>query len=172
MLRNWLIILLLCFTNAGFCSTKIIEKSSGWFGNPLFKLNRYVKNEKKNSATGRQQSKLMDDVAFTILNKPVIVDVLANDKLPINSSFKIRHLSNISHGKADLMTNSSKVKVTPAFNSMVPITFTYTVSDGRKFKASAKVLVHIRDSHSVSMSAEPNLSIDPVRTKVDIFIDE
>ena len=172
MLRSWLIIILFCFCTTSFCSTNTTEKSSVWFGNPLFKLYRFVKNDKRSSVIRHQQLKLMDDLAFTSLNKSILVDVLANDKLPLNGAFKIHHLSNISNGEADLLSNSSKVKVTPFFNSKLPITFSYTVSDKRKFKASAKVVVHIRDSLSVSNSAEPNLSIGQARTKVDIFIDD
>ena len=109
------------------------------FQNPMIKLNRVLSKNLTEKIEVETYLKLKDDIATVAFNQSAVLDVLANDKLPINRLFKIIHLSNINGGTADIIKGGTQIKITPEFNSSVPVTLTYTVSDGVGAKATAKV---------------------------------
>ena len=113
------------------------------FQNPMIKLNRVLSKSLTEKNGVETYLKLKDDTAKVAFNQSAVLDVLANDKFPINRLFKIIHLSNINGGSADIIRGGTQIKITPEFNSSDPVTLTYTVSDGKGLKATAKVSVII-----------------------------
>lgn len=83
-----------------------------------------------------------DDIGKTYLNQSIILDVLKNDNVDYRNH-KISKISDISGGIVELVSNSRKIKVTPAVDSRKPITFSYTIGTKKnKSTANVKVLVH------------------------------
>ena len=146
MLRNCLLVSLFFLTNIALCYSMNVDLFTKLFENPLIKLNRLLTENPQKNIKYEGAFELENDIAVVEFNQSVVIDVMVNDKLPTNKLFRIIHLSNISGGTADLVSNGTKIKVTPEFNSKVPVTFNYTVSDEGKIKKTAKVFVLVNDS--------------------------
>ena len=83
---------------------------------------------------------LANDTATTASNKPVTIDVLANDKDPNNDTLTIKTLTAPEHGSVSI--SGDKLVYTPATESYTGTdSFNYTVSDPAGNTASASVLV-------------------------------
>ena len=145
MLKNWILTTSFLLLNLNLCHSMNRDLFINFFENPLIKLNRFANTKPKENIKNHVLIQLKNDVATVPFNQSVVVDVLANDQLPNNKSFRIIHLSNISSGKADLILNGTKVKVTPQLNSKIPVTFSYTVSDGDVIRETAKVFILVTD---------------------------
>ena len=146
MFIKWILTLSFLFLNLNLCHSMSRDLFINFFKNPLIKLNRSANKKPKENIKNQDLVQLKNDVATVAFNQSIVVDVLANDQLPNNETFRIIHLSNISSGKADLILNGTKVKVTPELNSKIPVTFSYTVSDGDSRRETAKVFILVTDS--------------------------
>ena len=88
-----------------------------------------------------------DDEAQTRVDRPIDVDVLANDTDP-NGDVLIVTAVEPTGGDAviDIAPDGRSVQVAPAAGFAGPVTFGYTITDGRDGSASAAVTVEVRPS--------------------------
>ncbi|MFK7918943.1 MAG: Ig-like domain-containing protein [Ilumatobacter sp.] len=86
-----------------------------------------------------------DDDAATRTDVPVLVDVLRNDEDPDGDVLLITEVGNGPEGSLVEATGDRLgVQVTPRAGSTDPITFDYTISDGRGGLSTATVIVEVR----------------------------
>ena len=97
-----------------------------------------------------------NDMASTNVNQSITIDVLANDTDADNDLLTITDLSTVSNGSASIVSGSSAILVTPAYDSTLPVTFTYTISDGKGGTATADVVVTL-GSNLINISQLPIL---------------
>ena len=88
-----------------------------------------------------------DDETQTRVDRPIDVDVLANDTDP-NGDVLIVTAVEPTGGDAaiDINPDGRGVQVAPAAGYAGPVTFNYTITDGRDESASAAVTVDVRSS--------------------------
>ena len=115
-----------------------------------------------------------NDMASTNVNQSITVYVLANDSDADNDLVTITDLSTVSNGSASLVSGSAAILVTPSYDSTLPVTFTYTISDGNGAYDSASVVVTVNSSstgHSPSGTTwtDPNYSIEMILISSGIF---
>ena len=116
-----------------------------------------------------------NNMASTNINQSITIDVLANDSDADNDLLTITDLSTVSNGSASIVSGSSAILVTPSYDSTLPVTFTYTISDGNGGYDSASVVVTVNSS-SVPISpsgttwTDPNYSIEMVRISSGTFM--
>ena len=83
----------------------------------------------------------VDDVAETLEDTAVLIDVLANDFVPPGGQMQILALTEPSHGTATVVAGG--VRYMPAINYYGPDSFTYTAGDGSGLSARATVSVTV-----------------------------
>lgn len=85
----------------------------------------------------------VDDQATTRRNKPVVIDVLANDSDVDGDALTIVSVSPPSSGTAKIHHGGSSVQYRPRANFTGTATFTYTVEDGQGGASTATVTVTV-----------------------------
>ena len=83
----------------------------------------------------------VDDVAETLEDTAVLIDVLANDFVPPGGRMQILALTEPSHGIATVVAGG--VRYMPAINYYGPDAFTYTAGDGSGLSGKATVSVTV-----------------------------
>ena len=111
----------------------------------------------------------------TNLNQSITVNVLANGSDADNDLLTITDLSYVSNGSASIVSGSSAILVTPSYDSTLPVTFTYTISDGNGGYDAASVVVTVNSSSSGhspmgTIWTDPNFSIEMVRISSGTFM--
>jgi hypothetical protein len=84
-----------------------------------------------------------NDAATTPFNKPVTINVLANDSDPQNLALSVTAVGTPSHGTAQINPNNT-ITYTPQSTYFGTDTFTYTVSNGHAATANASVTVTVQ----------------------------
>ncbi len=88
-----------------------------------------------------------DDEAQTRVDRPIDVDVLINDTDPNGDVLVVTAVEPAGGDAAiDIAPDGRSVQVSPAAGYTGPITFGYTITDGRDASASASVAVDVRPS--------------------------
>ena len=99
----------------------------------------------------------LNDLASTLNNTPVIIDVLANDIDPEGQALTITNI-NSATGATVEKTADGKVKYTPKSNSSkragISDTFTYTIKDPQGATSSATVTVNVGEQPNQPPKAE------------------
>jgi dienelactone hydrolase len=90
-----------------------------------------------------------DDSASSVVNEPVVIDVLANDSDPNGDSLSVASVTDGATGNVTI-NGDGTVTYTPATDFVGTDSFTYTVTDGRGGSATANVDVELIGNHVVS----------------------
>lgn len=108
----------------------------------------------------------VDDTLATRPGLPLIAHVLANDSDADGDVLAVTGLSNLPVGGATvaIVNGGNDVQVTPAQGTTSPITFAYTIDDGRGETSSAHVTVAI---HPLSQNAPPLVPSNEPAVTVD-----
>lgn len=83
------------------------------------------------------------DEAFTEVNTPIVIQVLANDTDRNGDQLMVTALSPVTGGEALIQAGGSLIEVTPSPGSTQAVTFEYTISDGNGGTSTASVTVNI-----------------------------
>ena len=89
-----------------------------------------------------QPPKANDDTVSTNTNRPVTVNVLANDFDPDGDTIRITTISSPPHGTA-VVANDSSITYTPAADWSGSDTVVYTIGDGKGQSATASLVVTV-----------------------------
>ena len=87
-----------------------------------------------------------DDVANTIIDTPVTIDVLTNDSDADGDTLSITAVSTAEHGSVSI--DSGQILYTPDAEFTGTDTFTYTISDGNGSNDTAEVTINITENCS------------------------
>ncbi|MEQ8674682.1 MAG: cadherin-like domain-containing protein [Aggregatilineales bacterium] len=85
----------------------------------------------------------VDDVATTLLNTPITIDVLANDIEPDGNPRIVESVTPPANGVANVTVGGGSVDYVPNSGFIGTDIFQYTMSDGNGLTSSATVTVHV-----------------------------
>ena len=114
------------------------------------------------------------DVGSTSINKPVTLNVLANDTDSDGDALSITNLSVVSAGSAVIVSDKTAIRVTPLFNSIRTVTFSYQIVDEKGGSSTANVSVNVSgqpvdDAPHVRTWVEPHYSIEMIKISSGTF---
>ncbi|HKR63308.1 MAG TPA: tandem-95 repeat protein [Thermoanaerobaculia bacterium] len=108
--------------------------------------------------------KTANDIASTVENHAVTINVLSNDSDPDGDSLTVASVTQPAHGS--VTNNGASVTYTPAANTFGNDSFTYTASDGKGGSATASVSVTVSERPNqpptASLSATPTSGDAPL----------
>ena len=108
-----------------------------------------------------------DDLSSTHVNQPIWLDVLANDTDEDNDALEIKSISHISGGTAEIVSDSSAIKITPSTGSYETISLRYTITDNKLGYAQAYARVAVVEN--LETYVDPNFSIEMVKISSGVF---
>ncbi len=121
-----------------------------------------------NIVAGNVAPEAVADVAFTTVNTPITMDVLANDSDADGAPITLTQVGGAVDGTATI--SGTQVTFTPATDFTGTATFTYTVSDGAN-DAAGNATVHVGDDTGETTASETaSLSISTPNTS-DVVVE-
>ena len=133
----------------------------GWFIDDLQFTNTLV------PTTCNHPPRAADDIASTVENNAVTVNVLANDSDPDGNPISVSAVTQPAHGT--VTNNTTNVTYTPAASYFGNDSFTYTVSDGNGGTATATVTVTITAVNDAPVAVN-DTATTVAETLVDIAV--
>lgn len=119
-----------------------------------------------------------DDEAFTQINTPITIDVLANDTDPANDPLTIVRVGDTTAGSTVLISASTELVYTPTLDFIGTDVFTYTVADPLSLEDTATVTVTVAPEGvepgeavlevSIAASADPVQPGDALAYTIDV----
>lgn len=110
----------------------------------------------------------LDDLASTLEDAPVVVDVLANDEDPEAAELTVVHVTQPSHGSAEI--TESGITYAPETDFFGDDSFTYTIADEAGLIATANVAVGVSTVNDLpSSSVDFALTYEDASVELDVL---
>ena len=123
-------------------------------------------------ATINEKPIAVNDTATTTFNKPVLIDVLQNDRDPDGDKLTLE----FSQGKngGEVTINSQNILIyTPKTNYSGEDSFTYTITDGKGGSATATVTINVTGGTTTLTTLPDNFTVDNnVTTVLDVVAND
>lgn len=112
--------------------------------------------------------KAVADVAKTVANTSIDIDVLKNDTDPDDDVLVIDSVDNPQNG--EFIIEAGKIKFTPAFDFVGVATANYTVDDGHNGRSSAKISVYVEKTLNHPPVAINDSDLTNINTPISVDV--